>query len=207
MRDISLSDARCLVTTESLIIDGANAVCRFPRVGSHREAAGGLAWYLAVALALLLVVAVRRRKLRRRLAVVLIVWVAGSAIPGTYALLAVRADAPLRQAQTAREIGVLLGAMDEFVTRHRGCVVLLSHCLACRPIGLFVSRARFWDGHPVAADASVPFPGDHGCSSHEAQIVLGVDSLERPCRRTDTALTCGSGRDAAASDRQPEESK
>ena len=207
MRDISLSDARCLVTTESLIIDGANAVCRFPRVGSHREAASGVAWHLVVALALVLIIAVRRRELRRRLAVVLIVAIAGSAIPGTYALLAVRADAPLRQAQTAREIDTLLGAMDEFVARHRGCVVLHSHCLACRPIGLFVSRARLWDWHPVTADASVPLPGDHECSSHEAHIVLGVDSLERPCRRTDTALTCGSGRDAAESDRQPAGSK
>jgi hypothetical protein len=207
MPDLSPIDARCLVTTESLVIDGANAVCRFPRVGSHREAAVGVAWHLVIALALVLVIAVGRRALRRWLGSVLVIAIAASAVPGTYALLAVRADAPWRQAQTAREIGALLEAMDGFVTRHRGCVVLRSECPACRPIGLFVAGARLWDWHPPDAVATVPFPGDRACSSRDARIALGADGLERPCQRTDSALICGSSGGDAANDRPPAERK
>jgi len=205
--DTSLTDPRCLVTTETLIIDGANAVCRFPRIGAHREALPGIAWQVAIALALLLIVAVRRQRVRRRLVTAVLIGALGSAIPGTYALLALRADGPLRQAQTGREITDLLVTVDEFVARKDECVVLDSQCFACRAILLFVSRARIWDEGAVGSGARVPFPGIRVCRGPSGLITLGADSLERSCRASDDSLVCGSPGDSMPSQSVPDRSQ
>ena len=164
-------DPRCLVSTESVIIDGANGVCHEARLHAH-DGPGMPALFALVMMLGALSWLVRERislALRRGL---LITALAGASIPGLTALLAVRADAPGSIARSARRIERTHDETRAFAEAH-----------GCAWIRTDTSLAAV----PITRLAIV----DRRCAD-PAPIDLFADALETGCtQRTDGSLACG----------------
>ncbi len=164
-----LTDPRCLVTTDALVIDGANGVCRDARLG-EASASRALAWLLLAAL----VFAGWRAKgitSRRRAALVAVTALLAAA-PGYLALARSRADAPSRVAQSAEEIRDLERSMRRFARAHGCAVVEGDACAACAPI-----ERLALSGLSCASPAAIELRADalHGaCVERGARLVCGA---------------------------------
>jgi hypothetical protein len=166
----ALDDPRCLVTSDALVIDGANGVCPDARIG---QANAGLASFVALLIASLLaaLVLTRVRLPARARAMGLFALATLASLPGWYALATTRADAPHAVAHTSAEIAALHDALRDFALR-RGCAEVRENtCVACEPIarlalsGITCERA--------------------------ATIVLRDDALGGHCIEHADALICG----------------
>jgi hypothetical protein len=163
-------DPRCLVTTESVVIDGANGVCHEPRLHAH-DGPGAMALFALVMMLGALSWLVRDRislRLRRAL---LIATLAAASIPGFASLLAVRADAPAHVARTARRLTRTHDEVRAFAEAHECAWIRTDVALAAVPI----ARLAIVDQH---------------CTD-PAPIDLFADALESGCTETDGALACG----------------
>lgn len=130
--DDALTDPRCLVTAETLRLDGANGVCRDARLGARdatAQRAGALVLVVALAAAWLFA----RRPSPRSRALVLAFAAVLAAAPGFHAILAVRADRPAALAETARASTRLHDVVRGFASRHRCARIDVDHCPDCMP--------------------------------------------------------------------------
>lgn len=182
-----LRDPRCLVTTDAIVIDGANGVCHDARIAGGRGRFDSLAVHTALSLAvlaasLIALSLVRRGPARpvralRGLAPIApaLVLALVAALPGVWALTYVRADAPHRWPARAARLAQRLDTVVRFAAQHQGCVIAeLSACPACDPLVRYavpVHRAR---------------------CPRIARITFGRDGLAGACiARGPDALWCG----------------
>lgn len=169
----ALTDPRCLVTPESLLVDGANGVCRDARLGARDGAmlrAGGLV--LAAALIAAWLVA-RRPGVRGRIALIVALAI-GAALPGAHALLAQRADRPTEIAATAAATTRLHDEVRAFARRNGCARTTLDRCAACAPVVRLALAGLRCD--------------------RPASIELHADALARPCAARGRTLACGGAR-------------
>lgn len=165
-----MNDANdCITSTEAMVIDGANGVCR----GVRTNAGGPLGTEVALSLLLVLVAAwalrARLETAPRRWA--LGVLVGALAVPGLHALFFLRADRPATIYEHAAHIRALHDAVRSYAAE-RGCaVVVRDECVACRPIALLALIDR---------ECSDPAP-----------VELHEDALEAGCEVSSTRLVCG----------------
>lgn len=164
-------DPRCLMTTESLVVDGANGVCHEPRLEARRPPGaasllalammiGAMSWFLRTRVPL---------RLRRAL---LVGTLAFAAVPGLWAILAVRADAPRTIDRSARRITRTHDEVRAFATAH-GCA--------------WIRTESSIAAEPITRLALV----DRRCAD-PAAIDLFADTLESGCvERADGSLACG----------------
>lgn len=164
-------DPRCLVSTESVIIDGANGVCHASRLHA-REMPGGAALFALVVTLGAISWFVRARislSLRRSL---LLITLAAASLPGLWVILAVRADAPRSVDRSARRITRTHDEVRAFAAAHGCAWIRTNTSLAAEPI----TRLAIVDLH--CADP--------------APIDLFADALESGCvEQTDGSLACG----------------
>ena len=167
-----LIDPRCLVDTESIAIDGADGVCRAPRLGAARGL--GVEALLVLSVAVLAFAWFARpapaRATRFALALTLLLGV----LPGAYAVLAVRADRPTAVWTSARHITRLHDAVRAYAAREGCGWIRTASCLAC------VETAEL-------ALVGLTCPSD--TSAHP--IDLFSDALESGCAEADGSLRCG----------------
>jgi hypothetical protein len=169
-----LIDPRCLVTTEAVVVDGANGICRDSRLRSHVSGAAaavalvalvaGLAWFSRERVSLTL----------RRAALVLTLAIAS--IPGLYAVLAVRADRPAEVDRSARRIARTEDEIRAFAAAHRCAWIRTQSGSAAVPI----ARLAITGYGPSAPGCETPAPID-----------LFADALEGGCTDVDGTLRCG----------------
>lgn len=164
-------DPRCLLTTESIVVDGANGVCHEPRLEARRPPGmaslfalavmvGAMSWFLRTRLPL---------RLRRGL---LLGTLALASLPGFWAVLAVRADAPRTVDRSARRITRTHDEVRRFGREHGCAWIRTESALAAGPI------ARLALGGLRCADP--------------APIDLFADTFESGCvEREDGSLACG----------------
>jgi hypothetical protein len=169
----ALTDPRCLVTPESLLVDGANGVCRDARLGARDGIvlhAAGLVLGVVVVAAWLVS---GRIAARVRVGVIVVVAIA-SALPGAHALLALRADRPAAVVATAAATQELHDRVRAFA-RRRGCArTTLDRCASCAPVVRLALAG-------LRCDAP-------------ASIELHEDALGGECRERGRTLVCGGAR-------------
>lgn len=173
----ALTDPRCLVTSESLLVDGANGVCRDARLGSREGGAWRASALLAGALLIAAWLRAPRPSRRTRLAV-LAVLALGAAAPGAWALCAVRADRPAHASVAAEGPTRLHDAVRAFASRERCAAVRIDRCESCDPVirlALAEQAAR-------------------GCEGPAAWIELHEDALGGRCVERRRTLACGTPR-------------
>jgi hypothetical protein len=129
----ALTDPRCLVTPESLLVDGANGVCRDARLGSREHGALRFGGLLLGAVLIATWLIAKRPSVRTRVTLVVLLAI-GSAIPGGYAILNQRADRPSRAHVTAVASMRLHDIVRSFA-RTEGCArTTLDRCVSCAPL-------------------------------------------------------------------------
>ena len=168
-----LIDPRCLVDLEAVAIDGADGVCRAPRLGAGRGLGMEALVVMSVAVLALAWFVRERASLRaRRSALVLTLVLA--AVPGGYAVFAVRSDRPIAAATAARRIARLHDDVRAFAAE-KGCAwPRTESCIACVPTAQLALV-----GLECAGDATT------------APIDLFSDALAASCGEVDGALRCG----------------
>ncbi len=159
------------MTTEAIVVDGANGVCHEPRLEARRPpgaaslfaalfVVGALSWFSRDRLPLRL----RRTLLLSALAI--------AALPGYWAIFAVRADAPAVSARSARRIQRTHDEIATFARAHGCAWVRTEGSIGALP----VARLAL-----VGARCADPAPID-----------LFADALESGCVETDEgSLACG----------------
>jgi hypothetical protein len=165
-----LDDPGCLATSDALVIDGANGVCRDPRLG---QTSAGLASGVALVLAsLVAALALTRARLDPRVRARAALCLAALAcLPGWYTIATTRADAPQHLERTASEISALHDALRTFA-RRRGCAQVRENaCVACEPI------------------ARLALTGLH--CDRPAEVRLHEGALGGRCEERAGALVCG----------------
>jgi hypothetical protein len=172
-----LHDPRCLVTTEALFLDGANGVCGTPRqsAGEGPPALALLTFILVLAVAI--TVRTRSRLLARRTIVMATVALALAALPGLWAILALRADRPTDVATSASRVARAHHAVHAFAREHRGAVLRTQTEISIVPIARL---ALIGVSHGGVATSAPP-----------AAIDLFDDTLEDGCRVLGDSLVCG----------------
>ncbi len=164
-------DPRCLMTTESLVVDGANGVCHEPRLDARQPPGaesllalaimlGAISWFVRVGVPV---------RLRRAL---LLATLALAAVPGFCAMLAVRADAPRAIDRSARRITRTHDEVRAFAEAHGCAWIRTESSIAAGPITrLALAGLR---------------------CSNPAPIDLFADALESGCTETEQgSLACG----------------
>jgi len=164
-------DPRCLMTTESLVVDGANGVCHEPRLDARQPPGaaalfalammiGAISWFLRAHVSLTL----RRALLLGTLGL--------AALPGYWAIFAVRADAPRSVDRSARRLTRTHDEVRAFARAHGCAWIRTESSLAAEPITrLAMAGLRCSDPAPID---------------------LFADALESGCIETDDgALACG----------------
>lgn len=141
--DLAWLDPRCLVTTEAVVIDGANGVCgarRTERFDVHARSPLFLALLIVTLLSLVwrtglkLPVGALPRCWRARLRLVVLSGLLLAGVPGTYAVCAVRGDRPAARASMA---AIVQRALETLERRRRdtGCLgEPVGSCVACVPL-------------------------------------------------------------------------
>lgn len=167
MADAALEDPRCLVTTEALVVDGANGVCRDARLG--RDVPVRASVHLALALSIAVLARRASRPSHRRWTALALALVA--ALPGWHAVLALRADAPSRVAATAQEIRSLHDTLRAFATRHECARIRRDECVACQPVAR-LALAGLRCEHPASIDLHAD--AWRGCIERESTLVCGA---------------------------------
>jgi hypothetical protein len=156
-----------------VLVHGANAVCGVPAPRS--DGAGHIAIVLSVLVALGFAWALtaRRGSSPGRVALLLAAAVLIAA-PGLRAVWVDRADAPLRAAAGAQQVGALVNELDGFAHAHRDCLEAVENdCEECQPIVRFV------------------LPVHTTCARPEGRIVLRSDALGNGCVASGDTLICG----------------
>jgi hypothetical protein len=164
-------DPRCLMTTESLVVDGANGVCHEPRLDARQPPGatalfalamtiGAISWFVRAQISL---------RLRRAL---LLGTLALAALPGAWAILAVRADAPRSVDRSARRLTRTHDEVRAFAHAHQCAWIRTESSVAAEPITrLAMAGQRCADPAPID---------------------LFADALESGCVETEEgSLACG----------------
>lgn len=171
-------DPRCLMTTEAVIVDGANGVCHEPRLQARQAPGAAAVFALAMTLGATSWFARTRVPLGLRRALLLASLVLAS-LPGLWAILAVRADAPATVDRSARRIARTHDEVRAFA-QARGCAWIRTESAAA--------------AEPITRLATV----DLRCAD-PAPIDLFADALESGCVETgEGALACGTVDDDTA---------
>ena len=159
------------MTTESLVVDGANGVCHEPRLDARQPPGtsaviaiammfGAVSWFVRARVSL---------RLRRAL---LVGTLALAALPGFWAILTVRADAPSTIARSARRLTRTHDEIRAFAHAHQCAWIRTESSVAAEPI------------------ARLAMAGQR-CSD-PASIDLFADALESGCVETEHgSLACG----------------
>jgi len=159
----------CITSTEALVIDGANGVCRDVRADAGAPL--GLEVWLTLVLVAVAAVVLRARTAVARRRWIIALMLGAAAIPGTHALLVLRADRPTTIYAHAARIVALHDAVRSYATEHGCAEVVRDACLACRPIALLalVDR-RCSDPMPIEFHADAL---ESGCEARGARLVCG----------------------------------
>lgn len=164
-------DPRCLVTTESVVVDGANGVCHEPRLSAGRAPGAPLVFAIVMALGAASWLVRERVSVRLRRGL-LLATLALVALPGMAAVLGIRADAPAHVGRSARRISRTHDEVRAFATAHGCAWIRTESAVAAEPI----TRLATADLHCV----------------DPAPIDLFADALELGCVETDEgSLACG----------------
>lgn len=159
------------MTTEAIVVDGANGVCHEPRLEA-RQPPGAASLFAALFVVGALSWFARDRlpvQLRRGL---LVLALAVAAVPGVWAIFAVRADAPGQSARSARRIARTHDEIAAFARAHECAWVRTESSIAALPV------------------ARLALIGQR-CAS-PAPIDLFADALESGCTENeDGSLSCG----------------
>lgn len=185
----SLTDSRCLVTTEAIMLDGANSVCGASRHPEQWQLPGALLPFIAVtaAVAVAAVLFCGKRAVGRWAVVAF----ALSCAPGLWAVLITRADAPGRVYRLAAEVAQFGDALSRF---HQGRKVLSvqNECLECQAPLLFVDQGKLPECR-AAADGKLEclVPPNRTWTPPDGTLVLRPDALRGACTVVGATLTCG----------------
>jgi hypothetical protein len=171
-------DPRCLMTTESLVVDGANGVCHEPRLEARHPPGAASAFALAMTIGAISWFVRDRVPLRLRRSLLLLTLVV-AALPGAWAILAVRADAPRTIDRSARRLTRTHDEVRAFTEAHGCAWIRTESSVAAEPV------------------ARLAMAG-HRCTD-PAPIDLFADALESGCvERADGSLACGTVDDDSA---------
>lgn len=164
-------DPRCLMTTESLVVDGANGVCHEPRLDARQPP--GMASLVALAMAIGAISWFVREKVSLRLRRgLLFATLAVAALPGFWAILTVRADAPRAIDRSARRLTRMHDEIRAFARTHECAWIRTESSVAAEPIARLAMAGLRCDD-PAAID-------------------LFADALEMGCtEQANGSLSCG----------------
>ncbi|AKF04679.1 hypothetical protein [Sandaracinus amylolyticus] len=166
-------DETCLDTPAALLLDGANGACGEARLGAGTGHVAHVALVLVVAIGIAAWLVTRRVSSAARRAGVVAIALIG-AMPGAYALLALRGDRPTSVRDTARASTALHDRMRAFALRHGCAHVEDDACDECLPaVRLALAGLR--------CDAP-------------ATIVLRAGALDARCEEQGDRLVCGPSR-------------
>lgn len=168
-----LIDPRCLVDLEAVMIDGADGVCRAPRLG----AGGGLGIETVIVMVVALLAVgwfVRERASLDARRAALVITLALAAVPGGHAIFAVRADRPTVLASSARRIARLHDGVRAFGGESHCAWLRTESCVACVPAAELAL---------VGLECAGGETGD--------PIDLFSDALDLSCGEVEGALRCG----------------
>jgi hypothetical protein len=153
----------CLADAQAIVVDGANRICAAAGVRPLAFAASALA---LVACALLLA---RGGRIARGAMPALAL---ACALPGWWATLVVRADAPGHARGTARAVAAPLDRYRAFAERH-ACVDLATNaCVACQPL------------------AQLAFVACDGRRDGAGHAIFGAGAFVGACTESATELRC-----------------
>lgn len=185
----SLTDPRCLVTTEAIMLDGTNSVCGASRHPEQWQLPGAAIPFMLVVAAVGVAAALFRGKqaVSRFIVVVLTL----SCAPGLWAVLITRADAPGRVYRIAAEVARFGDALARF-HQGRSVVSVQNDCLECQAPLLFVDQGRLPECR-VAADgrSECLVPPNRTWTPADGALVLHPDALRGECAAVGATLTCG----------------
>jgi hypothetical protein len=164
-------DPRCLMTTESLVVDGANGVCHEPRLDARQPPGAASLFALAMMLGAISWFVRDKVSLRLRRGI-LLVTLAVASVPGFWAILTVRADAPRTVDRSARRLTRTHDEVRAFTEAHGCAWIRTEGSIAAEPIArLAMTGLRC--ANPAAID-------------------LFADALESGCvESVDGSLACG----------------
>lgn len=164
-------DPRCLMTTEAVIVDGANGVCHAPRLEARQPPGAEALFALAMTIGAISWFVRERVPLRLRRMLLLATLVAAS-LPGFWAILAVRADAPRTIDRSARRVTRTHDEVRAFAEAHGCAWIRTESSVAAEPVTRLALTG-------------------HRCAD-PAPIDLFADALESGCVESDDgALACG----------------
>lgn len=162
------------MTTDAILIDGANSTCGASR---PEQTPAAVSWSAACAFGLAIVLLLQFRSWKKQWGrwevAGLLAVAASAAAPGFWALAFKRADAPSRRVDTSRAIAAVLDPLNAFASTHHLCVRVLNECVACEPILRFAIPRRF------------------ACAHEEGSVSLRPNAISTGCRVHDDVLDCG----------------
>jgi hypothetical protein len=167
---------RCFRTPESILVDGANGICRRPE--SHRPLAEATVIF-SIVLAGAAFVAFARTRVQRVPAtsaarVAMLAAIILLAVPGLIGVFVRRADAPAVRSAIAADVDRLVIRVAAFAHARGGCVDVVDEgCIACAPVIRFA------------------LPDPHECIHPRGHVVLHAQAMTRGCREQDDRLICG----------------
>lgn len=168
-----LTDPRCMPTAETLLIDGANGICREVRLGPDPPFSLALIAVLLSASIAAVVFHARRIPSRLRFVGLLTVALIASG-PGFHALFTLRADRPSAVVETAARIRRLHDRIRAFALRHGGVRVTVDECTECMPIVRLALAGLPTESGPASIEL---FRGAIGGSCRERERTLSCGAL------------------------------
>lgn len=188
----SLTDTRCLETTESIVVDGANGVCGAPRHPELWQTLPTVGVFLLSLIAMSVWALLPDGPARKSMAYVLGAAFLISVGSGFWALLVVRADAPLKVAVSAAQLANLSSAIEPLYRRHK-VIAMENRCMECYPAIVFAQRGR----QPLCKPGSRE--GEELClvplhrewTEADGGMVLERNASHGNCRTVDSKLICG----------------
>ncbi len=165
----------CFDSVNTVLVDGANGVCRRPAPRTDSLGASSAAVFAVVFVACTLFFT-RRRMPRAPFALLTLVAVLAVSLPGLIAVWFRRADAPAHLSETAHALDQFNAQVGRFAAAHGGCIEVVQRgCVACPPVLRYL--------RPL-----------HACRAPRGRVVVGLHSLSTGCSERGDVLTCGEAR-------------
>lgn len=188
----SLTDTRCVQTTEALIVDGPNSVCGASRHPEHWQTFPTVGVFILSAMAMAAWAAMPAGRPRKILSLVLVAGFFTSLSAGFWAIAFTRADAPLKMGVTASQISNLTSALELFLSQNK-VFNFEDQCLECRPIVIFAQKGFYPSCKDVDETGvrNCVVPPNTDRSLPAGRLILGLDAIHGHCQLSDGQLNCG----------------
>lgn len=185
----ALTDPRCLVTTEAIMLDGMNSVCGASRHPEQWHLPGAAIPFMAATIAVTAAAVLFRGK--RSIVRLIAVGLALSWAPGLWAVVFTRADAPGRVYGMAAEVARFGDTLARFHDNHK-VLSVQNGCLECQAPLLFVDQGRLPECR-AAADGMLEclVPPNRTWRTPDGSLVLHPNALHAECAIAGVTLTCG----------------